>query len=92
MASRELTLRSLEHLGAGNTINFLYTGYAVSGEGPDRRFAPNSFQYQGLARLIRSEIPGGEIPPSVPEPTTIVLFGTGLAGMTARMWKRKRMP
>jgi hypothetical protein len=33
---------------------------------------------------------GLEIPSAVPEPSTLLLFGTGLAGVGAAAWKRHR--
>ena len=68
----------LQNFAMDRAITFLYTGYAVSGSGAERTFTANSNQYQGHATLVRLDIPGGEQPPAVPEPATMVLLGSGL--------------
>ena len=73
------TASMLENFGMGNAIAFLYTGYAVTGSDAQRMFADNSYQYQGFATLVRFDIPGGEQPPAVPEPASMLLAAAGLA-------------
>ena len=71
------TASMLQNFATDRAITFLYTGYTVSGSGAERTFTANSYQYQGHATLVRFDIPGGEQPPAVPEPATMVLLGWG---------------
>jgi len=62
--------------------NFTYEGWLFLDSDPYNLLAPNSFTYQGYAKLIETT--------AVPEPATILLTGAGIAVLGQRPWRHRR--
>lgn len=79
-----------EGILAGTSGTFTITGN-FSGLTADQIARSIFLRFQGIGSRDLSEVIGPGNPAPVPEPMTMLLFGTGLAGVAAKVRKRRKI-